>query len=370
MRKLRIIHTADLHLDSPYEALGIEKAKLRREEQWELLHALVSLAEREHADLMLLAGDLLDSWKGYHETGELLARCLADVPCPVLISPGSHDFYSPGSPYARVEFPENVHIFEENRIQLVSVPSADCRVFGAAFTERTCAPLLQGFHADRKEGFYNLLCMHGEATASSLRNPISPDDLAASGIDYAALGGVHAASGLLKSGSCAYSWPGCPEGHCFAEAGEKTVNIAELSPDGCSLRTVPIAARHYRAMTLDISARDPLLLIHTSLPDDSFRDIYRIMLTGISREAPDLRKLHQNLDELFFALQLEDNTRLPEDIWAFAGEDSLRGLFLSKMRTLLDAADSADARMRVEKAVRWGLAALNDAGEVVSHENT
>ena len=26
MRKLRIIHTADLHLDSPYEALGIEKA--------------------------------------------------------------------------------------------------------------------------------------------------------------------------------------------------------------------------------------------------------------------------------------------------------------------------------------------------------
>ena len=369
MRKLRIIHTADLHLDSPYEALDAEKAELRREEQWALLRALSSLAEREHADLMLLAGDLLDSRKGYYETGEMLAQCLADVPCPVLISPGSHDFFSPGSPYARVEFPDNVHIFQENRIQLVSVPSADARVFGAACTEKVGAPLLRGFHAERKEGFYNLLCIYGEADATPVRNSFSPDDLSASGIDYAALGGSHTASGLLKSGPCAYSWPGCPEGHSFAETGEKTVNIVELSPDGCSLRTAPIAGRHYRKLALDISAHDPLLLIHTSLPDDSFRDIYRITLTGVSREAPDLRKLHQNLDEMFFALQLEDSSVLPEDVWAFAGEDSLRGLFLTKMRALYDAAESTAARARVEKAVRWGLAALNDAGEVVTHEN-
>ena len=131
----------------------------------------------------------------------------------------------------------------------------------------------------------------------------------------------------------------------------------------------PIAGRHYRKLALDISAHDPLLLIHTSLPDDSFRDIYRITLTGVSREAPDLRKLHQNLDEMFFALQLEDSSVLPEDVWAFAGEDSLRALFLTKMRALYDAAESTAARGRVEKAVRWGLAALNDAGEVVTHEN-
>ena len=57
-------------------------------------------------------------------------------------------------------------------------------------------------------------------------------------------------------------------------------------------------------LTLDITERDPLLLIHTSLPDDSVRDIYRITLTGESVKAPDLQKLHQNLDEMFFSLQL------------------------------------------------------------------
>ena len=370
MRKLRIIHTADLHLDSPYEALTAAKAEERREEQWQLLRALAGLAEREEADLMLLCGDLLDTGNGYYDTGELLAHALEDVPCPVLIAPGSHDFYSSASPYARVSFPENVHIFTENRVRLVSVPSASARVFGAAFTDRTSTPLLRGFHADRKEGYYNLLCMYGDAAASSAYNSVAPNDLASSGIDYAALGHGHEASGLLKSGPCFYSWPGCPDGHNFEEAGEKTVNIVELSSDGCSLHTAPVSGRHYRKMTLDISDHDPLLLIHTSLPEDSFRDIYRITLTGIARTAPDLRKLHQNLDELFFSLQLEDATTLPEDIWALAGDDSLRGLFLTKMRVHYDKAENTAARTRVGQAVRWGLAALGNAEEVVFRENS
>ena len=96
MRKLRIIHTADLHLDARMRT-HFGPGFLQRPDRQRLLRALSSLAEREHADLMLLAGDLLDSRKGYYETGEMLAQCLADVPCPVLISPGSHDFFSPGS---------------------------------------------------------------------------------------------------------------------------------------------------------------------------------------------------------------------------------------------------------------------------------
>ena len=32
MSALRILHTADLHLDSPFEALGASKASLRRGE--------------------------------------------------------------------------------------------------------------------------------------------------------------------------------------------------------------------------------------------------------------------------------------------------------------------------------------------------
>ncbi len=371
MRSIRIIHAADLHLDSPFEALSAAKAAIRRSEQRTLLSALSDLAARENADLMLLSGDLLDSGNSFYETGEELVRHLANVPCPVFIAPGNHDYYTDRSPYAKLKLPENVYIFHDSTIRYVAVPSADARVYGAAFTDRVSPPLLKGFHAERKTGVYNLLCIHGEVGApDSPYNPISEEDLAASGIDYAALGHIHTASGLLKSGSCHYAWPGCPEGRGFDEDGQKTVNIVELSGDDCVLRTASIAGRQYHKLSLDISGKDPLLLIHTSLPDDTVRDIYRITLTGETANAPDLRALRQNLDEMFFSLQLRDETHVRRDIWESAGDDSLRGLFLAKLRAQFDAAQGERERSIIEQAARWGLAALNRAEEVVIHENT
>ena len=99
------------------------------------------------------------------------------------------------------------------------------------------------------------------------------------------------------------------------------------------------------------------------------RDVYRITLTGESALAPDLRKLHQNLDEMFFSLQLKDRTRLPEEIWTTAGNDSLRGIFLDKLRTLREAAKTDAEKQRLEQAARWGLAALSNGEEVAVHEN-
>ena len=47
MKNIKILHTADLHLDSAFEALPAGKAAIRRAEQRELLGRLAELA-REH----------------------------------------------------------------------------------------------------------------------------------------------------------------------------------------------------------------------------------------------------------------------------------------------------------------------------------
>ena len=231
MRSVKILHSSDFRLDMPFEGLNTARAVARRGEQRLLLSALAELASGEAADLVLLSGNLLDSENTFYETAEDLFHHLGQIPCPVFISPGSQDYYSPRSPYAHVKIPDNVHVFHENELRFVSVPSANARVFGAAFTERHCRALLHGFHAQRRDGIYNLLCLHGTVgNASSHENPISTEDLAASGLDYAALGFTPSASGLLQSGSTWYSWPGCPEGRGFDETGEKGVLLAELSP--------------------------------------------------------------------------------------------------------------------------------------------
>lgn len=71
---IRIIHAADLHLDSPFESLDAEKASVRRSEQRALLERIAAEVNQRNADLLFLAGDLLDSGSAYAETGEALLR--------------------------------------------------------------------------------------------------------------------------------------------------------------------------------------------------------------------------------------------------------------------------------------------------------
>ncbi len=367
---LKILHTADLHLDSPFEGLSAGKAGMRRSEQRELLQHLAALAGRENVDLVLLSGDLLDSDNSYYETGEELVRTLGTMGVPVFISPGNHDRYTPKSPWARLKLPGNVHVFSEPSITGVSLPELSACVYGAAFVEKHAGPLLRGFSAPKREGIRNLLCLHGEVGArESAYNPISVEELAASGADYAALGHIHRASGLLRAGETWYSWPGCPEGRGFDETGEKTVSLITLSDTGCTLETRSIAQRRYEVLTVDVSDTDPLLAVHTSLPDETVRDVYRIVLTGEAEESPDLNRLHAVLDELFFDLQLRDETRPRSSLWERAGDDTLRGLFLKKLRAQYDTASDEHERRRIEQAARWGLAALDMREEVVRHDH-
>ena len=370
MRKIRILHAADLHLDSPFEGLSAGKAAVRRSEQRELLIRLAALAQREQVDLVLLSGDLLDSTNTYFETGEELIRCLGRINAPVFIAPGNHDYYTPRSPYARLKLPENVYVFKSDAIELVELPELGVRVYGAAFTESRSRALLEGFQAEREEGVYKLLCIHGEVgVRDSVYNPVSEAELAESAIDYAAFGHIHKASGLKKAGNTWYSWPGCPEGRGFDETGEKTVSIVELEGESCSLSPVCIAGRKYQILPVDVTGATPFLAVHTQLPDETVRDIYRIILTGEVEEPPDLRRLYSSLSELFFELQLRDETRLKRDVWDGAGDDTLRGLFLSKLRTRYDKAKDESERIRIEQAARWGLAALDNTEEVVRHED-
>ncbi len=74
---VRILHAADLHLDSRFEALGAQKAALRRAEQRDMLRRIIELAEREKAQIVLLSGDLFDSDRAYYETASTLSAAFA-----------------------------------------------------------------------------------------------------------------------------------------------------------------------------------------------------------------------------------------------------------------------------------------------------
>ena len=220
---LTIIHGADFHLDSPFAGLTPQRAAQRRGEQRELLSALAELSRERQADLVLLSGDLLDSHQTYRETAQALSQALGQIPCPVFLAPGNHDYYHINSLYAALDWPENVHIFTSGDLEAVELPQLGCVVHGRAFqAPREDASPLSGFTAPQ-DGKVHLMVLHGQVDGAGDYAPISREDIAASGLHYLALGHVHQCSGVQREETTFWAYPGCPEGRGFDETGEKGV---------------------------------------------------------------------------------------------------------------------------------------------------
>lgn len=362
---LHILHASDFHLDAPFVSLSPEKAARRRSEQRDLITRLTDLARTRGADLVLLSGDLFDSADTYAETTQALARTLGRTGCPVLISPGNHDFYGPHSPYAALAWPENVHIFTRPELEAVELPGLNCSVHGAAFISpaRDDSPL-SGFTAPA-DGRTHVGILHGDVDGKGRYGPVSTDEIAASGLAYLALGHIHTASGLQKSGNTYWAYPGCPEGRGFDELGDKGCLWLSVGPGGTEAEFLPLARRRYRILEADVSAYEsPEAALLATLPQDAGEDIIRILFTGESGvEGLDLAPLEALAAPLCYSADLRDRTRVRRDQWSRVGEDTLTGLFLRRMQGRLSAAETDEERSLLETAVRFGLAALEHREE-------
>lgn len=359
---LTFIHAADFHLDSAFGALDQRRAAGRRRESRETVLRLANYVNHHGVDLVLLAGDLFDSAAAFRETGEQLSAALGQMEAQVFIAPGNHDWYGPGSPYLTVKWPGNVHIFSENTLTAVEVPEWDLVVHGAAFTApEQSESLLRGFTAP-SDGKLHIGLLHGEIDGTEDRyDPLRKEDIAASGLAYLALGHVHRRTEPLRLGNTLCAWPGCMEGRGFDELGEKGFYQGTLDDQGSvSLTFVPFARRGYEILEVDVTGKDPRSALETALPADTAQDLYRIILTGETGEGgAGATALEEALADRFYALEVRDRTRMAEDLWSRAEEDSLRGLFLRQLRQRRDQARTQEERQSVERAARFGLAALD-----------
>ena len=358
---MRILHAADLHLDSVFAALSSDRARQRRRESREILHALAQQVRQEQVDLVLLSGDLFDGEHVYPETIEQMKHAFQNMPCPVFISPGNHDPYTPRSPYVTEEWPENVHIFRTEKLTSVSLPQLGCTVHGAAFTQQhRQTEALDGVSVP-EEGKIHLLCLHGAVNEpGSEYGNISRAQIAQSGFAYLALGHIHQYSGAQKEGNSVWVYPGCPEGRGFDETDDKGAVLAEVENGRVDVRFVPLCRRRYRILRADVTDTTPIEALERVMPETAADDICRVIFTGeLGERGIDLCAMDEDLSHRFYALEVRDETRIAQDIWRGAGEDSLRGLFLADLRARYDASDSEKEKERIISAVRFGLAAMD-----------
>lgn len=330
---MKILHSADLHLDTPFSGRAGEQ--LLKQALLKVPEHLVELCRRENCDLVLLSGDLFDGpWS--HESLSALRSALEEMAVPVFITPGNHDFFSPSSPYQAESWPDNVHIFTRPHMESVALPDLNCRIYGAGYRSMDCDGLLDGFRAEGTERWH-IGILHGDPTKiSSHYCPITASQIRESGLDYLALGHIHK-TGSLRSGDTLCAWPGCPMGRGFDELDVKGALIVTLE-DEVHTDFIPLSTpRFFDYETLP--GDDATATLSSLLPAMGDEHFYRITLTGES-PALDIATLCTHFSQ-FPNLVLRDRTTPPLDIWGSASEDTLEGVYFRLLKSGMDGADAA-----------------------------
>ena len=335
---MKILHSADWHLDTPFQGRTPEQAQALRRALLQIPGKIAQLCKDHKCDMALLCGDLFDG-PYCADSVVALRSALRDMAVPVFITPGNHDFTGNNSPWLTETWPENVHIFTKPVMECVQVPELNCRVYGAGFTSMDCDPLLEGFQAD--EEMLNIGILHGDPTqANSPYCPISQAQVANSGLAYLALGHIHK-GGSFTAGSTLCAWPGCPMGRGYDEQGEKGVLLVTIE-DNVQTQFIPLDVPRFYDLEAPVqeTAATALQQLLPPVGNDNF---YRITFTGES-EAIDLDALAA-LFSRFPNLVLRDNTVLPPDIWRSAGEDSFEGCYFRLLQEITEQGDTEQQQL-------------------------
>ncbi len=227
---MRILHAADIHLDSPLVGLAA-KAGDRADE---LIGAtrraftrLVDFAIETEVSLLLIAGDLYDGdWRdfstGLFFTSEMARLGRANI--PVAVIRGNHDAESQIT--SRLRLPANVKVFRADRAETWVIQELGVAIHGRSFPRRDVTENIAVSYPDAKPGYLNMGLLHTAATGKLGHAPYAPcsvADLAAKEYDYWALGHVHNRTVLSTAPWIVF--PGNLQGRHANETGDKGATL-------------------------------------------------------------------------------------------------------------------------------------------------
>lgn len=230
---MKVVHAADLHVDSPLRGLdrydGAPAERLRGATR-RALENLVALCIEGRADALLLAGDVFDGeWKDY-STGLFFAAQmtrLREAGVPVVLVRGNHDAVS--SVVKALRLPDNVHELSSKKPASLEVPNVGLIVHGQSFSERVMTEDLAAKYPPRVAGLFNVGLLHTSIDGREGHAPYAPTSveiMRAKGYDYWALGHVHAREVVSTEPYVVY--PGNLQGRHARETGPKGATVLQV----------------------------------------------------------------------------------------------------------------------------------------------
>jgi DNA repair exonuclease SbcCD nuclease subunit len=149
------------------------------------------------------------------ESIDLVYEQLARVPCPTVLIPGNHDCFDASSVLRRIDFHRagaHVHLLSAERGDHRVFSELKATVWGQGIVDHAPENKPLATFPERTPGHWHIGMAHGLYVYDRdeyRSSRITPDEIAATGFDYLALGHVHAFA-EYRHGSTLACYPGAP----------------------------------------------------------------------------------------------------------------------------------------------------------------
>lgn len=368
-----IIHTSDVHLGAPLGWLGPRAAE-QREELRRTLSKIVDLAIDQHADALVVAGDLFHSNNPSAATVRFVlrefARLTSESSASVVLLPGSHDSLGIESVYTsyRDEFGrlERVSVLGLEDRNSVAVEQAGLKIHGYPLGSHRLDDSAGDLEPDPAFAF-NVVVLHAAAEESDVEDaqPIAASDLPGEGWSYYALGHLRSWHEIEGVGMPAV-YPGSPELVVMDGGGQGHVARVELRASGTIVSKVRVGARSVMEARVELTDASDSFSIAEQVRQQAHSNpnaVLRLVLTGLtSAEAgiDDWDLVEELAAEYFFVCPpvRDYHVRVSDEDFVQLPERMVVGRFARHMRSRLEEAESEEERQEIEDALQLGVALL------------
>ena len=375
---LRLLHTADVHLGARHADLG-DRAATQRERQFAAFVATVDLALAEKVDLVLIAGDLFDSNTQPRRSVERAAaqiKRLVEARIRVVIAPGTHDVYDRASIYRAYDMAALAGAVGSDLVTVldpdhhdVHLGALDVVVHGRCFaTKRAPESPLAGLDASTDERatwhvglLHAALAIEGRTDGDDV--VVRTDEIAASNLDYLALGHWHSTS-KGKAGKTTYAYSGAPEPIALDQDRAGNVLLVTLDQvDGrksVEIEERKVGKTSFERRQLDAATVGTQPALVAALRDSANPDlVLDVELIGVRPDALDVHveEVESELAEQFLKIRVRDRSVAPLPEGPIASADTVLGAFIRDLEARVaevEAADDHETAGELRDALRLG----------------
>lgn len=260
MKKVRFIHAADLHLDSPMIGLKHLPERIFRklqESTFEALRKMVDAALMYEVDFIIIAGDLFDgedrSIRAQTRFRKEMER-LAERKIAVYVVHGNHDHLEGN--WTHLPMPENVHLFS-HQVEAVKLSKANgttVHLYGFSYPKRHLYERMVPLYCKEQGADFHIGILHGSVEGNSEHGKYAPftlTELLEKEFDYWALGHIHKRHDVCFQPPVVY--PGNIQGRNRKETGMKGCYLVDLSESSCNRKFIETAVVIWDDVLLDAS---------------------------------------------------------------------------------------------------------------------